>query len=298
MTGLIYAVIVGLWAVVLVPMWLRKHDVTTESRSVDRFSTAMRTLSRRTPPPSRSHDVLMPRRSNPPLVSGGRAPSSAARRAELARLAAVRRRRTALVSMSGFLAVVLAAALVGVAPLWLPLLGLVGFAGYVRHLRVEALRAQQLARRERRRTASAARPVADPMPTTVEPARVPEPAPRVAGSQGEAWEPSQVVLPTYVTKAPATSVPRMIDLTHTGAWSAASMLEHAAARPDPDEIFDARAEATAPVADEELFDQASDAVAETVDSSSPYAPLMARDAVFDQEDEALLSFLERRAVND
>jgi hypothetical protein len=105
------------------------------------------------------------------------------------------------------------------------------------------------------------------------------------------------VLPTYVTKAPATSVPRMIDLTHTGAWSAASMLEHAAARPDPDEIFDARAEADAPVADEELFDQTAE-TAFGAEAASEYAPLMARDAVFDQEDEALLSFLERRAVND
>ena len=91
----------------------------------------------------------------------------------------------------------------------------------------------------------------------------------------------------------------MIDLTHTGAWSAASMLEHAAARPDPDEIFDARAE-TAPRRSptRSCSTRRLDAVTETVDSSSPYAPLIARDAVFDQEDEALLSFLERRAVND
>ena len=46
-SGLIYAAIVMLWAVVLVPMWLRRHDEVTESRSVDRFQGAMRTLSRR-----------------------------------------------------------------------------------------------------------------------------------------------------------------------------------------------------------------------------------------------------------
>jgi hypothetical protein len=302
-TGLIYAVIVGLWAVVLVPMWLRKHDVTTESRSVDRFSTAMRTLSRRTPPPTRSHDVLMPRRANAPIVSGGRAPSSAARRAEAERLATVRRRRTALVSMAGFFVVVALAALMGAAPLWLPVLVVLAFAGYVRFLRVEAQRAQQLARRERRRAASAApaRPVArralrDDDEVFAEPVV----ARRAAGARGEAWEPTPVVLPTYATAPPATSVPRTIDLTHQGAWSAASMLEHAANRPDPDEIFDARAEAAAPAAsDAEFFDQTAaehDAVAaEHYLDDSPYAPLIARDAVFDQEDEELLGFLDRRA---
>ena len=49
LSGLIYATIVVLWAAVLVPMWLRRHDDVTESRSVDRFQGAMRTLSRRAP---------------------------------------------------------------------------------------------------------------------------------------------------------------------------------------------------------------------------------------------------------
>lgn len=46
-SGVIYAVIVVLWAVVLVPMWLRRHDTETEVRSVDRFSKAMGILSLR-----------------------------------------------------------------------------------------------------------------------------------------------------------------------------------------------------------------------------------------------------------
>jgi hypothetical protein len=39
--------LVLMWAVVLVPMWLRRHDEVEESRSVDKFSTAMNTLSSR-----------------------------------------------------------------------------------------------------------------------------------------------------------------------------------------------------------------------------------------------------------
>src|SRR3954462_15357720 len=53
-----------MWAVVLVPMWLRRHDAATESRSVDRFSTAMRTLSRRTTSGPGRRYVVMPRRND------------------------------------------------------------------------------------------------------------------------------------------------------------------------------------------------------------------------------------------
>jgi len=40
--------LVILWAIVLVPMWLRRHDRTNEVASADRFAGAMRVLSRRT----------------------------------------------------------------------------------------------------------------------------------------------------------------------------------------------------------------------------------------------------------
>jgi hypothetical protein len=46
-SGLILLVIVAAWLAVLVPMALRSHDSSTSSSSVDRFSDAMRVLSRR-----------------------------------------------------------------------------------------------------------------------------------------------------------------------------------------------------------------------------------------------------------
>src|SRR4051812_26587033 len=61
-SAVIYAAIVVMWAVVLVPMWLRRHDAATESRSAERFSTAMRTLSRRTHATPGRRYVVMPRR--------------------------------------------------------------------------------------------------------------------------------------------------------------------------------------------------------------------------------------------
>ena len=60
-SGVIYAVIALLWAVVLVPMWLRRHDEVSESRSVDRFQGAMRTLSRREASVDQ-REVFVPRR--------------------------------------------------------------------------------------------------------------------------------------------------------------------------------------------------------------------------------------------
>ncbi|NHC16551.1 hypothetical protein G9H71_22455, partial [Motilibacter sp. E257] len=63
MTGLIFGTIVAAWVVVLVPMWLRRHDERNESRSVERFSSAMRVLSRRGPSQSPGHRyVVLPAR--------------------------------------------------------------------------------------------------------------------------------------------------------------------------------------------------------------------------------------------
>jgi hypothetical protein len=47
MSALIWLAIVGVWGFVLIPMWLRHHDGSLEQRSADKFSTAMRVLSRR-----------------------------------------------------------------------------------------------------------------------------------------------------------------------------------------------------------------------------------------------------------
>lgn len=43
-TGLIYVAIIALWAAVLIPIWLRRHDQISEVRSTARFSSAMKSL--------------------------------------------------------------------------------------------------------------------------------------------------------------------------------------------------------------------------------------------------------------
>jgi len=44
MTGLVYVAIVALWAAVLIPMWLRRHD-DDQARRLDRHRSAMGTLA-------------------------------------------------------------------------------------------------------------------------------------------------------------------------------------------------------------------------------------------------------------
>src|SRR5947208_5579655 len=61
-SSLIYVAIVAMWAGLLIPMWLRRHEQETEVRSVDRFSTAMRILSRRPAPPPDRRYLVMPQR--------------------------------------------------------------------------------------------------------------------------------------------------------------------------------------------------------------------------------------------
>ncbi|GAA3889507.1 hypothetical protein FH715_23370 [Streptomyces sedi] len=57
-SGLIFAMIVGAWAAYLVPMWLRRQDELNDSRPTERFSTAIRLLTRgkRAPAPAEQGD--------------------------------------------------------------------------------------------------------------------------------------------------------------------------------------------------------------------------------------------------
>jgi hypothetical protein len=62
-SSIIWLGLVVMWAVVLIPMWLRRHDETEETRSVDRFTSAMHTLSRRESGAGRRY-VVMPQRDH------------------------------------------------------------------------------------------------------------------------------------------------------------------------------------------------------------------------------------------
>ncbi len=236
-----------MWAAVLVPMWLRRHETATETRSVDRFSTAMRILSRRPVEAAGSRAVLMPRRvaAMSYHVSGASAPREreqrrrAPSRSSSARAQLVARRRRTLL---GLLGLVLASMVIALATgaWWFQLVADVLLVAFVVHLRRVA-RATAAVRR--RRTVPAPRPARRTEP--VFPAAVSgapaEPAVPVAGDEPVAdapaaettgtdgWAPVPVPPPTYALKPHvpgARSAAEMVDLTRPGAWSEAQQLEH------------------------------------------------------------------------
>jgi hypothetical protein len=230
-SAVIYAAIVVMWAVVLVPMWLRRHDAATESRSVEKFSTAMRTLSRRTHGTPGRRYVVMPRRTAGTMsvhVTGAAvaapAPARPARPgASSARAAMVRRRRRTTMALLATVTLTALLALVGVFPLLLQIVVDLVLVAFLAHLRTQARRAAADGRQRRRATVAAARPTAASRPAASARPTVAEPVVAAAvdvswteelraGSGFEvevesdgSWQPVPVPPPTYTLKPPAPS---------------------------------------------------------------------------------------------
>ncbi len=262
---MLYAVIIGLWICILLPMWLRRHDEALESRSVDRFSSAMRTLSRRSTGDSR--EVMMPARGREPLHADGPERAAAQGRAVLA----ARRRRSLSLLVAGTLVVAGFAAL-GMVSVWAVLAPVVLLIGFLIHLRRES-QAQLLRDRRRRAQFAAAEtrrqrppsrqrvhdveverilPRAEPLlpewetalasagldlevlsPTEMVVAEVSAESPADVPYDSEAeraWAPIPVPLPTYVTAPKAPRSVRVIDLTKPGLWTSGHVDAEEAAR--------------------------------------------------------------------
>jgi len=231
--GLIYAIIIALWAVVLVPMWVRRHDEARQSKSVDRFSDAMRTLARR--PANGGREIVVPQRDSEPLVHAtSRGPVSAPSRTSTS--LGQRRRRTSLV-LIGSVLIVFGLGLLSVVPIWLGLVPALLLVGFVVHLRLEQRRADERrdrqARRQRELAARAARDEAGiraRVVTTAARSRVDAPVEVEAEPQMDpeavydavadhVWDPVPVPAPTYVNAPKAPRSVRTIDLTRPGHWT-------------------------------------------------------------------------------
>ncbi|HET6626505.1 MAG TPA: hypothetical protein VFG63_08940 [Nocardioidaceae bacterium] len=81
LSGIIFVVLAVAWAVSLIPKALKHHDEVARTRSIDRFSTAMRVLARREPVNRRdARLVVSPRPAGTPrvLLPGTSAGQSAA----------------------------------------------------------------------------------------------------------------------------------------------------------------------------------------------------------------------------
>ncbi len=229
MTGLIYLVIIALWAAVLIPMWLRRHDQISEVRSTARFSSAMRSLAS-------DSRTLRNRQANSPQAI------------------AARRRALVLAVLAGITTVALLAAVMGTVPMWIPLLSVIPLAGFVAATAMTASMRQQAhastrdtrraATRVTSRAASAQEASTRETSTRATSTRV------VVEDDFEAWDPWEedvawdvtaraevrdpnawdavpTTLPTYVSAPRATAVPREIDRASGGDWSGDAMVQAA-----------------------------------------------------------------------
>lgn len=223
MTGLIYVVIIGLWAAVLIPMWLRRHDQISEVRSTARFSSAMRTLGR----DSRGRTIKAP--------MGGSTQATAD---------ASRRRLTVLAVLVITLLVTSGMYLMAMVPVAVPVIAgiaLLGFlaamfltararrtAGSMRVTYREDLESpeQEVARRSRQRQEHA-RSRREGMTVREELEEFENWDPWAEDEDADSWQAVPTTLPTYVSKPRATSVPRGIERAHGGEWNGQKMVSAA-----------------------------------------------------------------------
>lgn len=244
LTGIIYGGIVALWLCYLVPLALRRYDEAARTRSIDRFSSAMRVLGRANPQPTRwatrrdgvAHRPLLRQRA----VVDGTATEASRDPRRVSKMAATRAARAAAARRRRVLAVLLAAtgavggaAGVGLLPSW----SVAVPGGFVLVFLVVA---RSQVRRARMSTWERALRTDEPGPpaqvrVTVEPVGdQPDDAPTeelaavlmerqvvaaaVLTVDGDAlWDPLPVTLPTYVSKPRAERSIRTVDLTGQGA---------------------------------------------------------------------------------
>ncbi len=257
-SGIIFVVLAVAWAVYLVPKALQHHDEVARSRSVDRFSTAMRVLARREPVDRRNARlVVTPARSADHVVVPSRPQPSVPVRRAAARAAARRRRRVLSVLLALDL-VVAGLAAFAVLPWWAVAVPAALTVAFLVLARVQVRRQD-----EQVWSPSAVAARVDEEGQPLPPVRVEssEVAPRrairveapygtvsesdvdrefsadedtvqIAYSELEAvavpvetvdgdslWDPLPVTLPTYVHKAKAARTVRTIDLSAPGSWS-------------------------------------------------------------------------------
>ena len=197
-TILMAIVLMVMWAVVLVPMFVRRGEDRVEYRSMDKFATAMRVLSRRAPS---SSGVAGRRRyaTTPPApYADGTSPIRAAARERM-----LRRRRRTLAVLAGIALLATPAAL-ALSPLfWLgqasALLLLVGYVGW---LRTQVRREYE--RRARRAALFGSVPAAAPASASHAVRRSGRVAAAVAAQDAReasdrSWRPVPVPTPTYIT---------------------------------------------------------------------------------------------------
>jgi hypothetical protein len=241
-SGLIYAVLIVMWAAYFIPRWLRRHEELSESRSVERFDHAMRILSRRDPTPDQRYVVMPPRPAEPRPAHAADRPGGRAGRPRVSASVAVRRRRILAVLL---LTTLVTSVLVPVTPVpwWGPLAALGVMVAYLVHLRLQARSRSQVTRtraalrkgsRSRimrfdaierlmtaRRELAAERAEEDRRWQESEEAEQRLREEEEQRKREAGWSPVPVPLPTYVSKPMAPRRGPAIDLGDPSTWTQA-----------------------------------------------------------------------------
>jgi hypothetical protein len=237
-SGLIYIAIIGMWVAYFAPRWI--HDRNEFSgKSVERFKSALRVVANQSP-----HTAT----------------TSGAIHIDLDREAKIRQNLLRRRITFGLIAFSLITTLVGGIMNTMPFIYaavpvsamLIYVANVRRHVIVDQLhkrRVTQLHRRSSGISATNLAEVVHPKPTTEHWIPLSERElkgvvilPKGSAATRNAWEPTEVPVPTYVNAPKAVTAKRVIDLTTPGQWSEEQeRLERealAAASPSRDEIFD------------------------------------------------------------
>jgi hypothetical protein len=218
-SGLIYIAIIGMWVAYFAPRWI--HDRNEFSgKSVERFKSALRVVANQSPQTSTSSGAI---------------------HIDLDHEAKVRqsllRRRITFVLIAFSLITTVVGGIMNTMPFIYAAVPVSGILIYVANVRRHVIAATNLAE------------VVQPKPTTEHWIPLSERElkgvvilPKGSAAVRNAWEPTEVPVPTYVNAPKAVTAKRVIDLTTPGQWSEEQeRLERealAAASPSRDQIFD------------------------------------------------------------
>lgn len=233
-SGVVLAIIAGVWAVFMLPIFLRKHDPSGKLQDVDKFRDAMGQLG---------SGLNIPQQPTAPRVEAKREIRVGQADPTL-RMQVKKRRKIFLAIASSFLVVITAVTLgfVPIAMIAFPIAMLFGYIAWVRFTikpRVidpidENASHQKYVRRSERNHRFAA--LAQLRKSATQ--RLTEVEAEVDTSKTTSWQPNsvisnneistpQTVLPSFVGQPAATQVPRVLD-RENGSWDADAMLQAAA----------------------------------------------------------------------